>query len=448
MKKRKLQIKSLYIKWIFLFTALIMIAQLFTYSLVYSFIVPDVVASLEEKLKRKAELIQSLYMQGLTVTDETLADIGDADIYFYLLDNSTEDSQELDEYGKMISLNMLQKAVNGEIVFSHYKYMPFCLVAVNDRVALLTLNMRDNELTTFVMGMQRTIIMSALIGSVLIVTALIVIIKPIKKVSAATREVATGNFDVRLKTKSVDEIGQLVENFNLMTIELQKNEYLKKDFVSSVSHEFKTPITSIEGFAKLLKTDGLTSEQSDEYTDIIIKETERLSKLSSNLLKLSLLDSSGFEPSKSQFYLDEQIRNVILLLENQWAEKRIELDIELEEILFYGNQELLSQVWINLIQNAVKFSPVNGKIIIGLEKTDQSVIFSVSDQGPGISEEQSDKIFDRFYKADKSRSREGSGLGLSIVKRIVEISRGRVFFKKNTGRGVCFYVCLPDDKPK
>lgn len=443
MKKHRFKIKSLYVKWTILFTALIILAQSFTYLFVYSYIVPDIVAKLETKLVQKTELVQNLYAQGFTVTEETLSQTGDPDIYFYMLESEPTPSWELNEYGKSISLNMLQQAANGEIVISHYKMMPYCLVSLNGKIALLALNIRANELTQFLMGMRSTIFFSAIIGSLLIVTALRVIIKPIKKVSAATREVAKGNFAQSLTTKSIDEIGQLIDNFNRMTVELNKNEYLKKDFVSSVSHEFKTPITSIEGFARLLKSNNITKEQSHEYADIIIKETERLANLSSNLLKLSLLDGDGFEPIKARFYLDEQIRSVILLLENQWSEKDIELDIEFDEVFYNGNQELLSQVWINLIQNAIKFSPVKGKISILLKVIENSVVFTVSDNGPGIPEEYADKVFDRFFKADKSRSREGNGLGLSIVRRIVEISGGSVFFTNKEGRGTVFTVTLP-----
>lgn len=441
-------------KWILLFTGLIIFSQLFTLALVFQFVIPDIVSGFGEKLYRKAEFTQNLYSQGLELTEETLAEIGDTDIRFTVLGREPADSGPAEEYRDIISLGMLQRAADGEIVMFYTGRgkngvgMPCCLVSVGDEVALLTLDIRGNEIITFVSGIQQSITLGAIIGSVFIVIALLVIIRPIKKVTAATKEIAKGNFDVRLKTKSVDEVGQLIENFNLMALELQQNDYLKKDFVSSVSHEFKTPITSIEGFAKLLKNKNLTDEQFDEYTEIIIKQSERLSNLSSNLLKLSLLDSSAFEPSKTEFYLDEQIRNTILLLENQWEERNIDFDIEMDEVLFRGNEELLSHVWINLIQNAIKFSPDGGTVAVTLKEKDKTVTVSIADQGKGIKPEHGDKIFGRFYKADKSRSEEGNGLGLSIVKRIVEISKGTISFESKPGEGTAFFVVLPNKSKK
>jgi signal transduction histidine kinase len=441
---KKLRIKSLYIKWIPLFTLIIAIAQIFTFILAVRFVVPEIEAGLSEKLYLKAVFAQNLYDQGYEITDETLAAIGDADIYFQLLDDT---SSVPGDYGDEISLRMLRQAKDGEIVASYFHTkdigMPFCLVAVGDQIAFLAFKLDDNNSALFFNGLRTSVLMGAMIGSLFIVIALIAVISPIKRVTQAAKEVAKGNFNVQLKSKSADEIGQLVENFNRMVRGLQKNEYLKKEFVSSVSHEFKTPLTSIEGYAKLLRSKELAREQFEEYTDIIVKETGRLSNLSSNLLKLSVLDSSEFEPEKNVFYLDEQIRNVVLLLQAQWEEKRIEFDIELEEVFFYANEELLSQVWINLIQNSIKFSPDESIITIKLKSDNAKASVTIADQGVGISAEHRDKIFDRFYKADKSRSIEGAGLGLSIEKRILEVSNGGIIFENKPEGGTAFVVTLP-----
>jgi signal transduction histidine kinase len=298
------------------------------------------------------------------------------------------------------------------------------------------------QMSFFIDAIIRAMVLNVVLSSVFVIAALVVIIQKIRKVTAATREVARGNFNVELFTRSDDEIGELMRNFNTMTRELRQSEYLKKDFVSSVSHEFKTPITAIEGFARLLRNENLTPEQYNEYTEIIIKETARLGGLSTNLLRLSLLDNSGFIPDAAPFYLDEQIRGTILLLERTWEEKNISFDINMEEILYSGNEELLSQVWINILQNAIKFSPHGGTIGVKTEAPGGFVTVEIADNGPGIAREHQDKIFTRFYKAGKQGEGDGSGLGLPIAKRIVELSGGEIGFTSQPGSTV-FFVKLP-----
>nr|MDR0424721.1 HAMP domain-containing histidine kinase [Clostridiales Family XIII bacterium] len=441
---RRPSIKNIYIKWILLFMALIAIAQAITLFLVIAFIVPDASANLGPKLYRKAEFAQEMYSRGFEISNDTFEEIGDKDIYCYVMDDP---STVPDSFSDLVSLRMLRQALDGEIVMAYFSSrgmdVPFCLVAVGEKVAFLSYSLSHNDLVLISNWIRNSIILGAIIGSIFVVFGLIVVIRPIKKVTQATKEVAKGDFDVRLETKSSDEIGQLIKNFNMMIGELKKNEYLKKDFVSSVSHEFKTPITSIEGYARLLKAKGLTAEQFGEYTDIIINETGRLSNLSSNLLKLSLLDSEEFEPARAWFYLDEQIRGVVLLLQTQWEGKQIEFDIEMEEVMYYSNEELMSQVWINLIQNAVKFSPARSTIRIRLNSSGEKLYVAIADQGAGIPATHSDKIFNRFYKVDRSHSKEGAGLGLAIVKRILEILGGEIMFESKAGKGTVFRVALP-----
>lgn len=217
---------------------------------------------------------------------------------------------------------------------------------------------------------------------------------------------------------------------------------LRKDFVSNVSHEFKTPITSIKGFAKLIRDGQLSNDQLLEYSDIIVNESERLSLLSSNLLKLSELDSKMIREQSTSFSLDEQIRKTILILEVQWSKKEIEFDIDLEQISITGDEHLLQEVWLNLIQNAIKFSNQNGIIKIGLYKNGDMVKVIITDHGIGIAEEDKQRIFERFYKGDKSRSKDGNGLGLVIAKKIVELSGGKLFFESELGKGTTFTVEL------
>ena len=288
-----------------------------------------------------------------------------------------------------------------------------------------------------------TFLISALVGTIIILIVVRGIVKPIKRISNASKEVAKGNFDIEVKIKSADEIGQLTADFNTMAKELKNIDLLHKDFVSNVSHEFKTPITSIKGFAKLIREGQLSSDQLKEYSDIIVNESERLSLLSSNLLKLSELDSKMIREQASEFSLDEQLRKTVLILEVQWEKKEIEFDIDLEEIAIMGDKHLLQEVWLNLIQNAIKFSNQKGVIKIGLRKNGDMINVIISDNGIGIADEDKRRIFERFYKGDKSRSKDGNGLGLVIVKKIIELSNGKIHFESEPGKGSTFIVELP-----
>lgn len=309
-----------------------------------------------------------------------------------------------------------------------------------------TENFRDElslemEKTRFNIGL--VFLTNATIGTLIILLVVRDIVKPINLLSKASKEVATGNFDIEVKIKGSDEIAQLTADFNLMTKELKNIDVLRKDFVSNVSHEFKTPITSINGYAKLIKGGKITHEQLIEYCDIIESESQRLSLLSSNLLRLSELDNKIIRDPVTLFSLDEQIRKSILILESLWTKKNIDFEINLDQTTLFGDEHLIQQVWLNLIQNAIKFSHENGIIIINLYKNQSSVTVDIIDNGIGISEEDKQYIFKRFYKSDKSRSKEGNGLGLVIASKIVELSQGKIYFESELGKGSIFSVELP-----
>jgi len=288
-----------------------------------------------------------------------------------------------------------------------------------------------------------TLLSYIIIGALLIALSGKMALKPILKLSSATKEVAKGNFDVQVENNSDDEVGQLTKNFNKMIRELKSIEYLRKDFINSVSHEFKTPIASIQGFAKLLQKGNLSKEEEQEYADIIVEETTRLSKLSSNILRLSSLENQEMLEKKTVFSLDEQIRKIILLLEHKWSNKNIDFDIELDEIQYHGDEELLQQVWINLLDNAIKFSNTNSSIIVRLYRTASAAKLEISDTGIGMSEETMLRIFERFYQGDKAHSYDGNGLGLSLVKRILDLCNGSIHVKSKLHEGSTFTVELP-----
>ena len=224
---------------------------------------------------------------------------------------------------------------------------------------------------------------------------------------------------------------------------LSSNEYLHKEFVSNISHEFNTPITSLKGYAKLLKRSNLTTEKRQEYADIIIFESDRLSKLSSDLLRLSELENVGFVEEIQQFSLDEQIRDAMLLLENEWVKKQLDIDLDMDEAEYTGDKPLMYQVWVNIISNAIKYSTMNGKLLITLKKDEsEHIIIRIKDNGVGISKEDLDNIFLRFYQADKTRNSNGTGLGLSIAKKIIELHGGKISVESEIGKGSCFIIKL------
>ncbi len=283
-------------------------------------------------------------------------------------------------------------------------------------------------------------IRAIIIGSVLFLFAGKIVVNPTKKLIKATEKVAAGDFDIELENHRTDEMGILISSFNTMAKELKSIEILRNDFISDISHEFRTPLTSIEGYTKLLG--DCNEEERKEYVDIIVGETKRLSILATNILTLNRIDNQNTSTPMENFVMDEQIRRAILLLENKWVGKDIKLEIDLENIQYRGNPNLLYQVWINLIDNAIKFSPKGETIEIKLYEEQRDIIFSIKDNGIGISKEEQKRIFDKFYKSDKSRNTDGNGLGLSIVKRIIDIHKGDILLKSNIDEGTNIMVRL------
>lgn len=265
---------------------------------------------------------------------------------------------------------------------------------------------------------------------------------PMRKVIDATRKVAAGDFSVRVELKGVGELRELSSSFNKMMQELASIETLRSDFVNNMSHQFKTPLMSLRGFAKLLKEDDLSDEEQQEYLDIIIAESERLASLATKTLALSKYEHVEIIADKTTFRLDEQIRQTVALAAPQWAAKNLDIRLELEEILFYGSEDLIQQIWVNLLDNATKFSAQGGKIIILLQKESDNVRFTIHDDGIGMESKVQTHCFDKFYQEDASQSQTGNGLGLAIVKRVAELHNGSVDVRSTPGEGSTFIVNL------
>lgn len=274
------------------------------------------------------------------------------------------------------------------------------------------------------------------------------LIDPIAKLRSAMREVADGDFKVEAKCESrIQDVQDIYDSFNSMVRELSTTETLQTDFISDVSHEFKTPINAIEGYASLLEGEPSPEEQR-AYVEKILFNTRRLSALTGNILLLSKLSNQSILPQKTQFRLDEQIRQAIVALEQMWSEKELGFEVELAETPFFGYESLLLHVWTNLIGNAVKFSPKGGEIRIKMMRTEGAVVFTIEDDGPGIVPGDEEHIFTKFYQSESSHGMEGNGLGLALVRQIVEMSGGSVDVQNLEVGGCRFTVRLPLEQEK
>lgn len=293
-------------------------------------------------------------------------------------------------------------------------------------------------------GFVIVVVLSLIIGSLLSWLIGKVALVPIKNIRDSMIRVANGDLNATVKEENVfDEIEDINHAFNIMLRELRSTEIIQSDFVSNVSHEFKTPLTAVEGYATLLQDETLTDAERAEYVNKILLNTHRMSELINNILLLSKLDNHAIKDQREEFNVDEQIRECILILEPKWFEKNIELDIDLESVQYNGNKGLFVHVWSNLLDNAIKFSPINGIIKIELKNQNGIICFSVMDQGEGVKEEDKKHIFNKFYQSDTSHKQQGNGLGLSLVKKIVDIYEGEIELENLTPNGCRFTVKLP-----
>lgn len=429
---------SIYTKFLVTFLGALFFSSTLTFGVVYWSQLGSILDQIRVELVNQAQAVQTLNREQLS--DEAITGLYTQGIVVSRIVAS------LDEVGAVLSEEERAKLEQGEIVYlvayqSHD--LPMALGKLTDGYVVTMPNLEKNQIVGFMNLQRTTMLVTLLIGSVLIVIAVAMIAKPIKAVSEATKKVADGDFDIRLKVRGKDELAVLAQNFNIMTAALSRNDYIHRDFVSNVSHEFKTPIASIKGFGKLLKDPELSETQRQEYIDIIVDESDRLWKLSANVLKLSELENGVLGLKKEAFALDESIRRVVLLLQEKWEAKNIDLDIQLDEITYQGDQELMAQVIINLLTNAIHHSPVAGAIRIDLHATAKEITITIADTGKGISREDQEKIFDRFYKADQSRSTPGTGLGLTISQRIVGLHGGTITVESALEKGSSFFVRLP-----
>ena len=272
-------------------------------------------------------------------------------------------------------------------------------------------------------------------------------LRPINRFINQMNRLASGDFKARIQfgkpLASHPTFQEIESSFNKLAQELESTEMLRSDFINNFSHEFKTPIVSITGFAKLLKRGNLTPEQQQEYLDIIEMESLRLAAMATNVLDMTKVENQAILTDVTSFNLSEQLRSCILmLLEGKWKAKEIDFSVEFDEHKITGDQELLQHVWINLLDNAIKFSPEHGTVAVTIREQPNTLEVSISNQGPQIPGEKLGKIFNKFYQVDESHSTEGNGIGLALVKQIVQLHQGKVSVVSESDL-TAFTVALP-----
>ena len=293
--------------------------------------------------------------------------------------------------------------------------------------------------------------LSVSVAHVFLYNKLKVVFSAVKVINDATEQVAKGDFTIRVKLDErvkIDEFEELYASFNRMVEELGTIETLRDDFVADVSHEIKTPIAAISGYATLLQDAGLSPEERSQHVDSILYNCNRLAALTGNILMLSRLDNGTVILKKKPYPLDEQIRRIVLSMEDKWTEKNMELDIDMDSVMYNGDEDLLYHVWMNLISNAIKFSNPGGFLKISLEDNAGGtgvICVTRRDTGVGIRSDQLSHIYDKFYQADRSRSKEGNGLGLALVKQITDLCGISISVNSKQGQGTSFILELPKD---
>ncbi|MEN1936454.1 HAMP domain-containing sensor histidine kinase [Paenibacillus sp. 102] len=271
------------------------------------------------------------------------------------------------------------------------------------------------------------------------------IVHPIQTFTKATRKIASGEYDIELDEGRKDEIGTLSTSFKKMTKSIKELDQMRQEFVSNVSHEFQSPLSSIQGFSKTLQSEKMTKEERKHYLQIIEGESKRMSSLCKQLLTLASLDKEEKVLQIKEFDLHKQMKDVIFMLEWKWREKDIAVEFDVPNINIKGDENLLHQVWTNIFTNSIKFTDQGGTIEFAARELENSVEISISDSGIGMEKDEVDRIFERFYKVDTARARnvEGSGLGLSIVKKIVELHHGTISVESKKGEGTTFRIEIP-----
>lgn len=415
------------------------VACLATYLLIFFSVHGKVYQISSEIIERRAKYLVESYTHSDDSLDEIVGryreGVGELELY--------EDFADLPPMRGVIVEGDMH---DGVVYLSAQRDIPYGVIRINGRYLVIPPYIYNWETGTVKGIVIHTLLLCSLIASICTVAAIYSSYRPLRKLDAAISRVARGDFSARVNVKNSDEIGKIARNFNWMIEELSRIEYLRQDFVSNVSHEFKTPLAAVQGSARMLASlprEKLTDEKLKKYTGLILDETARMTSLCANLLRLTRLEHQTAAEKVIVFSLDEQLRRAVLALENQWSAKRLELDIQLEPADCQGDADLLYQAWLNLLTNSIKFSRDGGLLYIGLTLRDHMACVEIGDNGDGMTQETLGRLFEKFYQGDASRRTEGSGLGLSIVKRIVDLHRGEIAYQSAPGKGTLCTVRLP-----
>jgi signal transduction histidine kinase len=342
------------------------------------------------------------------------------------------------------------KRVNTNTTIRDSVYIFLTLVVVNGLHSAIMTTIQENA------NISIQFLINAMIGwlvfSALVLTALFGLYRyyylnrPMRRLSAAAKKIAAGDFSVRVaplrKDGKKDYIEVMFDDFNTMAQELEGIETLKNDFIANVSHEIKTPLSVIQNYASALQNDVLGTEDRREYIKTIISSSQKLSVLVSNILKLNKLENQEILPEASPYELGEQLRRCALAFEELWERKNIHFDADLDEVMVRYDESMLEIVWNNLIANAVKFTPPGGSITLTLRNSGDFAEVRITDSGCGMDAETKKRIFDKFYQGDSSHSQEGNGLGLALVKKVIEIIGAGIEVESRAGEGAVFTVRL------
>lgn len=335
-----------------------------------------------------------------------------------------------------------EKSLRSEGIISQYAKA----VKIDNQTYVITVQ-KDFSATKdiFMKSYTSAAIIFMMTGSIVFLIVADIIVKPISRLTKVTDELAKGNYKVRVNYEGKDEISSLYASFNQMAVRLAKQETIRQQFISDVSHEFQTPLTAISGFATILKNENLTDEQRQKYADIILFNSNRLSHLSKNMLQLTLLDGEDTSLDKSEFPLIEQLNRVIEMEDNAALSKDIEIEFihPKKEFIIEADESRMEQVWINLLSNAIKYTNEHGVVTVEVRRTPTELQVRFEDTGVGMSQDAISHIFERFYRQDKSRTIEGNGLGLSIVKRIIDLHHYKIDVESQEDVGSVFTVYIP-----
>ncbi|MFP4066555.1 MAG: ATP-binding protein [Spirochaetaceae bacterium] len=420
------------------FLSILLVSTVLSFALAILFS-HDVADEIAKEQRKMARIIRALEEQTELSIDDIVS-VTTTDAY------PVKPIEDLGEVDKLdITQIMRDRIDTGRIVSmkSGRFDTAITIFRLGDRYATISVDPGNTLLSILASRLWDSLATYVAIAAILFILLTRRVVHPVLRLTEATKQVATGDFTVQLASERNDEIGQLTDNFNRMVAQLQTIDHLRQDFISNVSHEIKTPLSSIHGFARLLNNPELSAEERSEYAKAISEEATRLSNLTSTMLKLSRLENSERIGNEESFRLDEQIRHAVVLLEPQWSRKDINLDIRLQPVRVHANEELLQQVWQNLLSNAIRFSHNSGRITISLVVNDGTATVAIRDSGIGMRPEDSERIFEKFFQGEQAHSGEGSGLGLSLVKRIVDMHGASITVDAAPGEGSCFTVYLP-----